>query len=257
VAITFSGEFTSPRTPGEVYDFLCDANKFGPLLPDFESMSVEDATHFTVKVRVGVGNIRGTAEIRMELSQAVRPIRAQYQGRGNAVGSQIAISTGFDLSPLLEGTRIAWQGEASVFGKLALLAGGMLEPVSRKNIQMLMDGLQSALASPPAQGSHSQRRAKQHRARPPSSQRLSRNSRAQPSKARPPRLRSRRERNCPRQSSSGLGAYGVEKTRPRPRDCRARGALPPASPSQRQLVGCITVNCDAGHSRSAAFRLTF
>ena len=151
MAITFSGEFTSPRTPDEVYDFLCDANKFGPLLPDFESMSVEDATHFTVKVRVGVGNIRGTAEIRMELSQAVRPIRAQYQGRGNAVGSQIAISTGFDLSPLAEGTRIAWQGEASVLGKLALLAGGMLEPVSRKNIQKLMDGLRSSLTYPPAQ----------------------------------------------------------------------------------------------------------
>src|ERR1019366_9499283 len=93
-----------------------------------------------------------TAEIKMELAEAVRPIRAQYQGRGNAVGSQIAISTGFDLSPLLEGTRIAWQGEASVFGKLALLAGGMLEPVSRKNIQMLMNGLRSSLASPPAQG---------------------------------------------------------------------------------------------------------
>ena len=88
----------------------------------------------------------------MELSHAVRPTRAQYQGRGNAVGSQIAISTGFDLSPLAEGTRIAWQGEASVLGKLALLAGGMLEPVSRKNIQMLMDGLRSSLASPPAQG---------------------------------------------------------------------------------------------------------
>ncbi|MGA3052608.1 MAG: SRPBCC domain-containing protein [Candidatus Korobacteraceae bacterium] len=151
MAITLSGEFTSPRTPDEVYDFLCDANKFGPLLPDFESMSVEDATHFTLRVRVAVGNIRGMAEIKMELSQAVRPIRAQYQGRGIAVGSQIAISVGFDLSPLAEGTRIAWQGEASVFGKLALLAGGMLEPVSRKNIHKLMDGLQSSLTSPPAE----------------------------------------------------------------------------------------------------------
>jgi carbon monoxide dehydrogenase subunit G len=149
VAITFSGEFTSPRTPDEVYDFLCDANKFGQLLPDFESMSVEDATHFTVKVRVGVGNIRGMVEIKMELSQAVRPTRAQYQGRGKAVGSQIAISTGFDLSPLPEGTRIAWQGEASVFGKLAFLAGAMLEPVSRKNIHQLMDGLRLSLAYPP------------------------------------------------------------------------------------------------------------
>ena len=151
MAITFSGEFTAPRTPDEVYDFLCDANKFGPLLPDFESMSVEDATHFTVKARVVVGNIRGSAEIKMELSQAVRPTRAQYQGRGKAVGSQIAISAGFDLSPLPEGTRIAWQGEASVFGKLALMAGGLLEPVSRKNMQKLIDGLRSSLTYPPAQ----------------------------------------------------------------------------------------------------------
>src|ERR1035438_1108249 len=85
-------------------------------------------------------------------AESVRPIRAQYQGRGYAVGSQIPISTGFDLSPRAEGTRIAWQGEASVLGTLALLAGGMLEPVSRKNIQMLMDGLRSSLAYPPAQG---------------------------------------------------------------------------------------------------------
>ncbi len=150
MAVTFSGEFTSPRTPDEVYDFVCDGNKFGPLLPDFESMSVEDATHFTVKLRVEVGNIRGSAEISMELREAVRPSRAQYQGRGIAVGSQIAISVGFDLSPLAEGTSIAWQGEAAVSGKLAFMAGSVLEPLSKKNIQQLMDELQRALAHPTA-----------------------------------------------------------------------------------------------------------
>lgn len=151
MAITFSGEFTSPRTPDEVYDFLCDPDKFGPLLPDFESMSVQDATHFTVKVRVGVGNIRGSAEIKMELAESVRPTRAQYKGKGNAVGSQITISAGFDLNALPEGTKIVWQGEANIFGKLASMAGGMLEPLGRKNIQKLIDGLQWALTWPPAQ----------------------------------------------------------------------------------------------------------
>ncbi len=151
MAITFSGEFTSPRTPDEVYDFLCDPNKFAPLLPDFESMSVQDATHFTVKVRIGVGNIRGSAEIKMELAESVRPTRAQYKGRGNAVGSQISIAAGFDLTPVDGSTRIAWQGEAGVFGKLASMAGGMLEPLGKKNIQKLIDGLQWALTWPPAQ----------------------------------------------------------------------------------------------------------
>lgn len=149
MAIQFSGEFTTPRSPEEVFDFLSDPGKFGPLLPDFQSMSTQDATHFTVKVKVGVGNIRGSAEIKMELAEAVRPVRAHYKGQGSAVGSQVTVSAGFDLTPVLEGTRVTWQGEAGIFGKLASMAGGMLEPLGRKNIQKLIDGLQQALAQEP------------------------------------------------------------------------------------------------------------
>ncbi len=47
------------------------------------------------------------------------PQRALYKGHGTAVGSQITISAGSDLSPLPESTRVVWQGEANVFGKLA------------------------------------------------------------------------------------------------------------------------------------------
>ena len=61
--VTLSGEFTTPRNPDEVCGFLSDPRKFAPLLPDFEDMTVEDATHFTVKLNVGVGGIRGTAEL--------------------------------------------------------------------------------------------------------------------------------------------------------------------------------------------------
>ena len=150
MAIAFSGEFTSPRSPDEVYDFLSDPNKFGPLLPEFRSMTVQDATHFTVTVGIGVGNIRGSAEIKMELAESVRPARAQYKGRGTAVGSQITIGAGFDLSPVDGSTRVAWQAEAGVFGRLASLAGGMLEALGKKNIQKLIDGLQWALTMPAA-----------------------------------------------------------------------------------------------------------
>src|SRR5208337_2378426 len=125
-------------------------NRFGPLLPDFQSMSVQDPTHFTVKVRVGVGNIRGSAEIKMELAEASRPQRALYKGQGTAAGSQVTVGAGFDLSPLPEGTKVGWQGEANVFGKLASMAGGMLEPLGKKNIQKLIDGLQWALTIPAA-----------------------------------------------------------------------------------------------------------
>jgi len=148
LAIHFSGEFDTPRSPEEVFEFLSDPNQFAPLLPDFQSMSMQDPTHFTVKVRVGVGNIRGTAEIKMELAEAVKPQRAQYKGQGTAVGSQVTVTAGFDLEPNGESTKVLWKGEAGVFGKLASMAGGMLEPLGRKNIQKLIAGLQKALSEP-------------------------------------------------------------------------------------------------------------
>jgi carbon monoxide dehydrogenase subunit G len=106
---------------------------------------VQDATHFTVKVNVGVSYIKGTADMKMELTQAQRPTRAQYKGQGSVAGGNVATNSEFDLSPTADGTKVAWKGEAQVFGKLISVAGGLLEPLGKKNVQKLIDGLQAAL----------------------------------------------------------------------------------------------------------------
>ena len=145
MAIKFSGEFEVKRTPEQVYDFLTDPQKFAPLLPEFKGVGVQDPTHFTVKVNVGVSYIKGVADIKMELVQAERPSRAQYKGQGSVAGGNVSMIAGFDLSPNADGTKVAWQGEAQVFGRLTSVAGGLLEPLGKKNIQKLIDGLQAAL----------------------------------------------------------------------------------------------------------------
>jgi len=145
MAIKFGGEFEVPRNPDEVYTFLTDPQKFGPLLPDFQGMTVHDATHFTVKVNVGISYIKGTADVRMELAQAERPRRAQYKGQGSVAGGNVSLVAGFDLTPNGPGTKVAWQGEAQIFGRLTSVAGGLLEPLGKKNVQKLIDALQAAL----------------------------------------------------------------------------------------------------------------
>jgi hypothetical protein len=145
MAIKFNGEFDVQRRPEDVYDFLTDPQKFGPLMPDFQGMSVQDSTHFTVKVNVGVSYIKGVAEVKMELVHAQGPRRAQYKGQGSVAGGNVSLIAGFDLSPVGEGTKVAWQGEAQVFGRLTSVAGGLLEPLGKKNIQKLINGLQAAL----------------------------------------------------------------------------------------------------------------
>lgn len=158
MAIKFSGEFRVKKNPDEVYDFLTDPNRFAPLLPEFQSLSVQDPTHFAVKVNVGISYIKGSADVKMELSEADRPRRAQYKGQGAVGGGNVTMVAGFDLAPMTDGTtdgtaivntlgtKVNWQGEAQIFGRLASVAGGLLEPLGRKQIQKLIDGLQAALA---------------------------------------------------------------------------------------------------------------
>src|SRR5450631_882754 len=158
MAIKFSGEFEVKRKPEDVYDFLTDPNRFAPLLPEFQSLAMQDATHFTVKVNVGISYIKGSADVKMELAEADRPRRAQYKGQGAVGGGNVTMVAGFDLAPMADatadatalgttvGTKVNWQGEAQIFGRLASVAGGLLEPLGKKQIQKLIDGLQAALA---------------------------------------------------------------------------------------------------------------
>jgi uncharacterized protein len=145
VAIKFAGEFEVKKKPEEVYDFLTDPNKFAPLLPEFQSITVQDPTHFTVKVNVGISYIKGAADVKMELTEAQRAQRAQYKGQGSMAGGNVTVIAGFDLAPVESGTKVNWQGEAQVFGRLTSVAGGLLEPLGKKQVQKLIDGLQAAL----------------------------------------------------------------------------------------------------------------
>jgi carbon monoxide dehydrogenase subunit G len=145
MAIKFGGEFEVKKTPEEVYDFLTDPRKFAPLLPDFQGMTQQDATHFMIKINVGISYIKGTAEVKMQLAEADRPKRAQYKGQGSVAGGNVSLTAGFDLSTVDSGTKVAWKGEAQVFGRLTSVAGGLLEPLGKKNVKKLIDGLQAAL----------------------------------------------------------------------------------------------------------------
>jgi len=154
LAITFAGEFEAPQPPQQVYEFLTDPQRFAPLLPDFQGLVVEDARHFIVRVSVGVAHIRGTAEIRMELAEAQAATRATYKGQGSVAGGSMTMTASFNLSPGGAGTRVAWSGEAQIFGRLASMAGGLLEPMAKKNLQKLIDALRAALSAPLSAAQH-------------------------------------------------------------------------------------------------------
>ena len=58
------------------------------------------------------------------------------------------LTAGFDLADGGNGgTKVTWKGEVIILGKLASLAGGLLKPIAKKNIETLIGGLQNKLSS--------------------------------------------------------------------------------------------------------------
>jgi carbon monoxide dehydrogenase subunit G len=153
MGIKFEGEFTAEAPRDEVYAFLSDPQKFGPCLPTFENLEMKDEKTAEVTVRIGVGKIKGNATIQLVLAEENPPERAAYDGKGKVMGGAFNMATSFELEDAEGGgTVVKWFGDLSMFGKLVALAGGLIRPIAKKDIQRLVDALQAALARGEATG---------------------------------------------------------------------------------------------------------
>lgn len=140
------GEFRVARNRDDVFNFFTDPNRFAPLLPDFQGMTIQNDRQFTVNVKVGISHIRGTASVQLELVEAEHPRRAVYQGKGSVSGGTVNLTASFEFAEHADGTQVNWKADAQLFGRLISIAGGLLEPLAKKNVKKLVDGLQGALA---------------------------------------------------------------------------------------------------------------
>ncbi len=112
-------------------------------------MAIQDAKHFSMRIAIAIGQIRGHANLAMELREAVRPSHVEYRGEGIVAGSQLNFAMQFAIGRSDEATEVNWQGEVSVDGMLALMGGGMLESMGRRNFELMAERLQDKLRELP------------------------------------------------------------------------------------------------------------
>jgi carbon monoxide dehydrogenase subunit G len=145
VIMNHSGTFRTTRSAEDVFDLVADPQRFAALLPDFESISVQDATHFTLRIKIIVGQISGHANLAMELRAAERPSRLEYGGQGIVGGSQLNFAMQFQLDSMGSETQVDWKGEVAVDGMLAMMAGGIIDSMGRRNFEATVERLQGEL----------------------------------------------------------------------------------------------------------------
>ena len=147
MAISFDGEFTVATARTEAFAILSETQKFAPLLPTYKSHELKEDGSADVKIKVGVGKVRGTGTVNLVRTQCRPHEFASYSGKGKVMGSVFNLLAEFELADAGAGeTRVKWRGELIMFGKLVSLAGGMIKPIAKKDIARLIEAIRVALS---------------------------------------------------------------------------------------------------------------
>ena len=140
-----SGTFLTSRIPDEVFDLLANPEQFAPLLPDFESITMLDASHFSLRISIALGEMSGHANLAMELVEDERAVSVHYRGQGIVAGSQLNLELQFQIALAEAATEVSWRGEFSLDGGLAFVFGSLIEPMGRKHFERMAERLRERL----------------------------------------------------------------------------------------------------------------
>jgi|SRR6267142_6289967 uncharacterized protein len=126
----FEEEFTVSASPDVVWDFLLDPERIAPCLPGCESLEVEDAKTYRVRLTVKVGFLSTTQTLRVEIVESDRPSHLVSLARGEdrKLASQVEVRNTLDLAPAAgTGTLVRYRSEVRVLGRLGSIGDAVMK----------------------------------------------------------------------------------------------------------------------------------
>jgi 2-furoyl-CoA dehydrogenase large subunit len=140
--LTGQGEARFAATPKQLWDTLLDPDTLAAIVPGCHSVKKLSDTHFRADVTLGVGPVKGRYTIDVELSDLVEPVSATLKGsaRGSLGSGGGAGHVRLEETPE-GGTRLSYDYEASVGGKVAAVGGRLLDGAARMVIGQFFKAL--------------------------------------------------------------------------------------------------------------------
>ena len=127
-----SGSATFAASPQQIWDTLFDPAALQAIVPGCRHVEQRDATHFQAEVVLGVGPVKGLYRIDLALSDLNAPHAATLNARANGALGGGQGRGHVCLSPTAEGgTRLEFDYEADLGGKIASVGGRLLDGAAR------------------------------------------------------------------------------------------------------------------------------
>jgi 2-furoyl-CoA dehydrogenase large subunit len=148
-ALTAQGSVDLAASPEAIFAVLLDPNALAKVIPGCHALEAKGENAYRADVTVGVGMIKARFEAEITLSDLDPPHRLRLAGAGmSSLGS--ARGNGLvELTPVGTGTRLTYDYEAQVSGKVAAVGGRMLEGAAKVVLRQLFESLGRQAAGKP------------------------------------------------------------------------------------------------------------
>jgi uncharacterized protein len=142
-----SGEEKIPASLDAVWAFVNDPEKVGRCFPDVVDVTVHDPTHLEAIVKVGIGPVRGTFKMKVELVPDPSRRHLDMKISGGGFGSTVDLTAGADLVDAGDGTTLLkWSGQAEARGPIAAVGGRVLDSQTKKLIEQAFGNVRKQLS---------------------------------------------------------------------------------------------------------------
>jgi carbon monoxide dehydrogenase subunit G len=151
MAMTMTGEVELPASPQIVWQKLNDAEVLKACIPGCQSLEKTSDTEFQAVAKIKVGPVSASFKGRVNLLDLDPPngYRIQGEGEGGIAGFAKG-GASVHLAPAGTGTRLSYNVEAQVGGKIAQLGARLIDGVARKMADQFFASFASAVGGGPA-----------------------------------------------------------------------------------------------------------
>lgn len=131
--------------PGsKVYSLLTDPSFVAKTLPDSEDVRVIDGSTLEAKVKLRIAVVSSTMRMRMTIERASPPTKAKLVAEGSGSGSNMKITSVFELSGESP-TTMRWSADAEITGVMAGIGSSLLKGFAAKKVGEIFTGITKAV----------------------------------------------------------------------------------------------------------------
>lgn len=140
-ALVMSGVVELKASPQAVFDVLLDPEALAAVIPGCHELAATGEHRYAADVTLGIGPVKARYRAEVTLSEIDPPRALRLGGRGTSAVGSAEGSGRVTLSPSGAGTRLEYDYDVVIGGKIAAVGGRMLEGAARVVLNQLFERL--------------------------------------------------------------------------------------------------------------------